>query len=225
LTLDNIDISKPASQIINRYIELLRNKDAAILQDLEELKTFSNVTDKIQKLVSILSDKTEARIFEIISYAVLKNHYKNTIIYWGENIKDIKDLQKENLSLYKTGRTNANDGGIDFVMRPLGRFFQVTEVLENYNKYLLDIDKVIHFPVTFVVKTKKTKEGIEAELQSYIEKKSGGMDMIKNRYKDAIEEIITINELEQYVGELMDDDINSVISDIEMYYKFEMNLA
>lgn len=45
--------------------------------------------------------------------------------------------------MYKTGRTNANDGGIDFVMRPVGRFFQVTEV-NNYDKYLLDIDKVIH---------------------------------------------------------------------------------
>ncbi len=30
---------------------------------------------------------------------------------------------KKKLQLYKTGRTNANDGGIDFVMRPIGRFF------------------------------------------------------------------------------------------------------
>lgn len=30
----------------------------------------------------------------------------------------------------KTGRTNANDGGIDFVTKPLGRFFQVTETLD-----------------------------------------------------------------------------------------------
>ena len=50
--------------------------------------------------------------------------------------------------LYKTGRTNANDGGIDFVMRPLGRFFQVTETVD-VNKYFLDIDKIQRFPLTF----------------------------------------------------------------------------
>lgn len=54
--------------------------------------------------------------------------------------------------LYKTGRTNANDGGIDFVMRPLGQFFQVTETVD-VNKYFLDIDKIQRFPLTFVVKS------------------------------------------------------------------------
>ena len=61
------------------------------------------------------------------------------------------------MQLFKTGRTNANDGGIDFVMRPVGRFFQVTEV-NNYDKYLLDIDKVMHFPVSFVIKTTNSKK-------------------------------------------------------------------
>ena len=45
-------------------------------------------------------------------------------------------LNTENLKLYKTGRTNANDGGIDFVMKPLGRFFQVTETLDFKNTFL-----------------------------------------------------------------------------------------
>ena len=48
------------------------------------------------------------------------------------------------MKLYKTGRTNANDGGIDFVMKPLGRFFQVTETLD-FKKYFLDIDKIETF--------------------------------------------------------------------------------
>jgi hypothetical protein len=62
-----------------------------------------------------------------------------------------------NLKLYKTGRTNANDGGIDFVMKPLGRFFQVTETLD-FKKYFLDIDKIQKYPVTFVI---KSVEGVE----------------------------------------------------------------
>ena len=65
-------------------------------------------------------------------------------IYWGWSPDE---LNAEYLVLYKTGRTNANDGGIDFVMKPLGRFFQVTETIDA-GKYFLDID---FFPT---VKTK-----------------------------------------------------------------------
>ena len=123
----------------------------------------------------------------------MKNHYSKIKIYIGYTVDE---LEEEYLALYKTGRTNANDGGIDFVLRPLGRFFQVTEV-NNYDKYLLDIDKVLHFPITFVIKTINCREQIEKELEEYIEQRSGGMRVIKERYQKAIEEIITINELKE----------------------------
>ena len=35
----------------------------------------------------------------------------------------------------------------DLVMKPLGRFFQVTETID-VGKYFLDIDKVQRFPIT-----------------------------------------------------------------------------
>lgn len=221
LYVKEIDISKTVIKVIQKYILLLREKDNAFVKDLEELKSFKTIYDKLDKLNTMLTEKSEARVFEIISYAILKNHYKGMKIYWGYTPQS---LQQEFLTLYKTGRTNANDGGIDFVMRPLGRFFQVTEVMENYDKYLLDIDKVMRFPITFVIKTLKTKDIVESELNSYIQVKSGGMKIIINRYKKAIEEIITINELKKWMRDLLDDEINSVIDDIEMYYKLEMNL-
>lgn len=90
------------------------------------------ISNKKMKIDSLLEEKSEARIFEIISYSILKNHYKNQHIFIGTSMNDIKE---ESLNLYKTGRTNANDGGIDFVMKPLGRFFQVTEV-DKYLSYL-----------------------------------------------------------------------------------------
>ena len=120
------------------------------------------------------------------------------------------------MQLYKTGRTNANDGGIDFVMRPVGRFFQVTEV-DNYDKYLLDIDKVMHFPISFVIKTKLSKEYILCKLNEYIDVRANGMRIIQERYHKAIEEIITINELQQWIAELNDN----IIRDIDIYYKFK----
>lgn len=221
LYVNGIDISKTAIKIIQKYIQLLQDKDSAFVIDLKELKNLETRNCKLEKLLAMLTEKSEARVFEIISYAILKNHYKGIKIYWGYTPQN---LQKETLILYKTGRTNANDGGIDFVMKPLGRFFQVTEVMENYDKYLLDIDKVMHFPITFVIKTLITKNNIEKDLNNYIQVKSGGMEIIIKRYKNAIEEIITINELKEWMNDLLDDDINSVINDIEMYYKLEMNL-
>lgn len=221
LYVNGIDISKTAIKIIKKYIQLLQDKDNAFMKDLVELKKVNTRDSKLKKLLSMLTDKSEARIFEIISYAILKNHYKGIKIYWGYSHEK---LQKEYLMLYKTGRTNANDGGIDFVMKPLGRFFQVTEVMENYDKYLLDIDKVMHFPITFVIKTTKNKNVIKKEIDKYIQFKSGGMKILIKRYKNAIEEIITINELKKWMIDLLSKDINHLINDIEIYYKLEMNL-
>ena len=172
------------------------------------------------KIFDLLDENSEARIFEIISYAILKAYYKNEKVYIGRSKENIKE---EYLKLYKTGRTNANDGGIDFVMKPLGRFFQVTEV-DNYDKYLLDMDKVLHFPITFVVKTNKKREDIEEELNQYILLKSGGMEAIINNYKNSIEEIITINELKIWISELSLDDINFIVKNIDLYYRIEMNM-
>ena len=149
-----------------------------------------------------------------------KNHYKNIHVYFGYTRETIEEYK---LELYKTGRTNANDGGIDFVMRPVGRFFQVTEV-NNYDKYLLDMDKVMHFPISFVIKTNKLKKELLKELEDYIAEKASGMQILEERYHKAIEEIITINELKTWIDELDRNDINGILRDIDIYYRMEMNM-
>lgn len=108
-------------------------------------------------------------------------------------------------------------------MRPVGRFFQVTEV-DNYDKYFLDIDKVMHFPITFVIKTTQTKEVILTNLDEYISHRSSGMQVLEKRYRSAIEEVITINELKLWINDLNDIDIDKIIRDIDIYYKLEMNI-
>ena len=176
--------------------------------------------NKKSKISDMLDEVSEARIFEIISFSVLKNYYKNIKVYFGCSLDE---LQEQYLQLFKTGRTNANDGGIDFVMKPLGRFFQVTEV-NNYDKYLLDIDKVMHFPITFVIKTLQEKAEVKKAFDNYIESKSGGMRIIRERYINAIEEIITINELKTWLSKLDNDTVNELLYDINKYYRLELNL-
>ena len=50
------------------------------------------------------------------------------------------------------------------------------------------------------------------------------MRVIRERYEKAIEEIITINELQEWTFELDDSDIDDLIRDIDIYYKLEMNM-
>lgn len=214
------DISKVCCKIIEEYIELLIKKDHALISILSEMKEITDYSKKKIKINELLNEDAEARIFEIISYAILKNHYKNITVYFGYSKDQIEEVQ---LQLFKTGRTNANDGGIDFVMRPVGRFFQVTEV-NNYDKYLLDIDKIMHYPITFVIKTKSSKASVLNDLERYISARTSGMAVLEERYRKAIEDIITINELQQWITELDGEDVDSIIRDIDVYYKLEMNM-
>ena len=134
------NISESIIAIIDSYIETKQNSFKSFILACEEIKTIA--TDDRESvsnfIFSLLAPNTDARLFEIVSFAILKNYYKDTVIYWGYNPEK---LECESLKLYKTGRTNANDGGIDFVMRPLGRFFQVTETLD-FKKYFLDNDRL-----------------------------------------------------------------------------------
>jgi hypothetical protein len=214
------DISQVVNTIVENYISILMKKDAYLIDEIQHLLNLSDTSHKKSKITQLISDNTEARIFEIIAYAILKNHYKNIEVYIGYSTTE---LRKESLQLYKTGRTNANDGGIDFVMKPLGRFFQVTEV-NRYDKYLLDIDKVMRFPITFVIKTMQTKEIVLQDVMDYIEQKSGGMEMLKQRYIHSFEEVITINELTLWLNTISEEGINDILKDIETYYKLELNI-
>lgn len=220
LYVGQTDISSTAVKVIEKYVDLLIAKDHALIQILQKMQELTDYTEKKNQIIALLNEDAEARIFEIISYAILRNHYKNIKVYFGYTLDTIRE---EELQLFKTGRTNANDGGIDFVMRPVGRFFQVTEV-SSYDKYLLDIDKIMHFPISFVIKTTDSKQAVLRDLNAYIQKRANGMRVIRERYENAIEEVITINELKEWTSELANSDIDDIIRDIDIYYRLEMHM-
>jgi hypothetical protein len=139
---------------------------------------------------SLLQPNVDARVFEIVSFSVLKAFYADTIVYWGYT-RD--ELNEEKLALYKTGRTNANDGGIDFVMKPLGRFFQVTETVDA-GKYFLDIDKVQRYPITFVIKSNDSTDSIIEKITKQATERYSVKKIIQ-RYLNCIEEVINSDEI------------------------------
>ena len=98
-------------------------------------------------------------------------------------------------------------------MRPLGRFFQVTETLD-FKKYFLDIDKVQRFPVSFVVKTKMPHNEMIAAIKDNAIK-SYKIKSVVQRYMDAVEEIINIDDLTSILMELIDSGgIEGILSEI-----------
>jgi hypothetical protein len=161
----------------------------------------------------------DARVFEIVSYSILKYFYHNQSIYWGF---EVDNIQEENLKLFKTGRTNANDGGIDFVMKPLGRFFQVTETVD-VNKYFLDIDKIEKYPITFVIKSLDPIAALKSKIKQQA-KKQYSINAIVSRYIECIEEIINIPILLDRFKEAVDQKhLGNILAEIIKQSKVEFS--
>jgi len=184
-----VNIAEAVIDIIDAYVETKRSAFEGFLDACKQIAALGDedAASAIEFVGGQLQPNVDARVFEIVSFAILKAHYGEQSIFWGWSADE---LQQDLLMLYKTGRTNANDGGIDFVMKPLGRFFQVTETID-VNKYFLDIDKIQRFPLTFVVKATDDPDTVRAELRDQARRKYG-VDAVVNRYMEAVEEIINI---------------------------------
>jgi len=207
--------------IVNCYMDTKRQAFEKFIETCEQLQvviTKDNFT--VEKFImDLLAPMVDARIFEIVSYAILKFYYYDQTVFFGF---DLENIQEENLKLYKTGRTNANDGGIDFVMRPLGRFFQVTETLD-IKKYLLDIDKIERYPISFVIKSEESLEDLEQQLQEGA-KRLYFITAIVDRYMNCIEEIINLTVLQSRFKETIKQGyLRNVLEEIIIQSKVEFN--
>ncbi|MBJ7297301.1 MAG: restriction endonuclease [Dolichospermum sp.] len=188
-----INISESVRDIIDAYIQARMKIFKEFIMDCQnmiKIQDKSSGEKTIEFIKDLLKPNQDSRIIEIVSYAILKYYYAEQKIYWGQLENNLKI---ETLTLYKTGRTNANDGGIDFVLKPLGRFFQVTETTD-VKKYFLDIDKVQNYPVTFVIKTEQKVEHLLNKIEEQARIRYQIKAIIK-KYMECIEEVINIPEL------------------------------
>ncbi|MEX0641275.1 MAG: hypothetical protein WD468_01165 [Pirellulales bacterium] len=216
------NIAKSIIEIIDRYVAAKKTAFESFIETCKQLADLApdDSGTAVRFVEGQLQPAVDARVFEIVSFAILKAHYGEQSIFWGW-AEDEK--QEDPLSLYKTGRTNANDGGIDFVMKPIGRFFQVTETID-VNKYFLDIDKVHRFPLTFVVKSGFTETEIKLELRREAHRKYG-VDSVVQRYMECVEEIINIRKLLDVFGSLVrSGKLRAVMDEIVLQSRVEFNL-
>jgi len=214
-------VAKAVIDIINKYVKTKQGAFEAFIQTCNRLKGISKENKSVVEefIHGLLAPNVDARLFEIISYAILKYYYHDQIVYFGYALENI---QEENLKLYKTGRTNANDGGIDFVMKPLGRFFQVTETLD-VKKYFLDIDKIERYPISFVIKSAESIDALRQRLKEGAEKQYS-VKSIVNRYMSCIEEIINISTLKDRFNEAVKEGyLRQILAEIIKQSKIEFN--
>lgn len=217
-----VNIAEAVIEIIDKYVEAKRSAFKQFIDACKKIAALSSEDPKgaVAFVEGQLQPNVDARVFEIVSFAILKAHYGEQSIFWGWSAEE---LQQDFLMLYKTGRTNANDGGIDFVMKPLGRFFQVTETID-VNKYFLDIDKVHRFPLTFVVKSTASEADVRAQLQAEAQRKYG-VDAIVARYMEAVEEVINIPILiTMFEGLVGNGKLQQIMDEIVLQSRVEFNV-
>lgn len=215
------NIAPAIIEIIEAYVDTKKEAFEGFLETCRQIaelgkKEPQQATDFV---VQQLQPNVDARVFEIVSYAVLKARFGQETIWIGETQDSVNE---EALILYKTGRTNANDGGIDFVMKPLGRFFQVTETID-VKKYFLDIDKVQRFPITFVVKSMESPEQIRAAIRAQAVALYK-IEAVVDSYMKAVEEIINVKMLvDAFDVVVKSGKLQAVMEEIIVQSKVEFN--
>ncbi|MEE4132444.1 hypothetical protein V2I60_16665 [Pseudomonas viridiflava] len=217
------NIAHAVIDIIDAYVTVKRAAFEGFLETCRKIAELGKQEPKhaIEFVVQQLALNVDARVFEIVSYAVLKAKFGLETVWIGDAKETVAE---EYLTLYKTGRTNANDGGIDFVMKPLGRFFQVTETVDMH-KYFLDIDKVQRFPITFVVKSTASPEQIMAVIRTQAVAKYK-IDAVVNTYMTAVEEIINVESLVAAFETVVESGLlQSVMDEIVVQSKVEFNYS
>ena len=232
----DFNLASSIIEIINDYTKTKQDAFQRFVKSCEALQNIENTSGRHSAgrhsagrhsaphevetfIVGLLAPNVDARLFEIVSYSILKFHYHDQQIIWGY---EMDKLNTENLKLYKTGRTNANDGGIDFVMKPLGRFFQVTETLD-FKKYFLDIDKIQKYPMTFIVKSNEEVEPLKKKIQDNANK-TYSIKAIVDKYMACIEEIINIPMLNLRFNDAVKQGyLNNILDEIVLQSKVEFN--
>src|ERR1035438_3340303 len=104
---ETINIAAAVLKIVDGYVQAKQSSFDAFISYCERLKTVEKNKDReiIAFIEGLLAPNVDARIFEIVSYSILKYYYHDQTVYFGF---DLVTIQSEHLKLYKTGRTNAN---------------------------------------------------------------------------------------------------------------------
>ena len=214
---DPTSVASLIVEVIDTYVSLITEKQAGAL---EEIESISDLAGLRQFFDNAFAPHADARLFEVTSFVLLAEHYRHQKVWLG-SAKD--QVSPHSLNLFKTGRTNANDGGIDFVLKPIGRFFQVTEALD-FSKYFLDIQKVNRFPISFVVKTELTPDSALKRIESDALKSGKYEKKDVAVYLSLFEEILTLASLRSILEKVPSQNYENLKADLILQFQLEYGL-
>lgn len=82
---ETYNIAPAVIAVINRYIEAKRSAFEKFLETCERLKDVTKEGDMtvMDFITNLLAPEVDARIFEIVSYAILKFYYRDQKVYFG----------------------------------------------------------------------------------------------------------------------------------------------
>ena len=215
---DIVNISAAVIGVVEEYISALKEGFTSFIEYIEHVIKTDDQKTAQELILRHLGDGSDSRLFEIISFSIMHCHLSQFSTCIGPNQEELRRVP---WTLYKTGRTNANDGGIDFVLTPFGRFYQVTEEVDVV-KWFLDIDKIARYPITFVVKDSRTSEEIIAAIRSAATEKLDADDVAT--MMDCIEEVVNVPNLIRMFNHCVENNrLECVMSHILTHSKVEFN--
>ena len=214
-----VNISSSIIAVVEEYISALKEEFSGFIDLIEQIILLGDRQASQNLILQNLGDSSDSRLFEITAFAIIHCYLSQRTTFIGDSRENLVEVP---WTLYKTGRTNANDGGIDFVLTPYGRFFQVTEEVDVV-KWFLDIDKIARYPITFVVKDSRSSEGILLAIRSAATERLDPADV--STMMDCIEEVINVPTLIQMFEKSVENgNLEDVMSEILRHSKVEFNL-
>lgn len=214
---DPISVARFVVAAIQEYVEQITANQSSALEEIQAIETIEDLGKFFE---SAFSTNSDARLFEIASFVLLAEHYRGQIVYFGDSPATAKPTP---LELFRAGRTNANDGGIDFVLRPLGKIFQVTETLD-FRKYFLDFEKVNRYPISFVIKV----YGASAEIMDKIQQDAARSGLYSperiSLYMSLFEKVITLTDLQCVAARISTAAIDRVKAQLSLQFQLEYGL-
>jgi hypothetical protein len=205
--------------VVREYVRLITEKQTSYLDEVEALGDSDELGDF---LAGAFEPNSDARLFEIVSYVLLAEHFRGRSVWVGETRETVF---QEPLRLFRSGRTNANDGGIDFVLKPLGRFFQVTETLD-FGKFFLDFEKVNRFAISFVVKVEGTADAARRTIRSDALRSGRYTEPQVDLYMGLFEEVYTLPDLRRILAGLPGDaaSVGRMKDELALQFRLEYGL-
>lgn len=213
---DPTAVAQVVVEVVYAYVNLITANQTNILDELNSIETLEDLREFFEDAFAPTSD---ARLFEIGSYVLLAEHYRHRFIYIGDSPANVRP---QPLKLFRTGRTNANDGGIDFVLQPLGKFFQVTETLD-FRKYFLDFEKINRCPMSFVVKIEGNRETVLRRVWNDAVR-ANHSEALLNSYMNLFEDIFTLTDLAAIVRDLPAASVPVIKASLSLQFKLEYGL-